>query len=76
MESVISDYRYIDGINIAHGGHTNVTLFRYGEGSVNRKRKLEETWTLEEADFSVQCARPHHGLLSAAGRPQGGRRSE
>ncbi|CAL4947307.1 unnamed protein product [Urochloa decumbens] len=56
MESVISDYRYIDGINIAHGGHTAVTLFRYGEGSVNHKRKLEETWTVEEADFNV------HGL--------------
>ncbi|KAG8078035.1 hypothetical protein GUJ93_ZPchr0007g4822 [Zizania palustris] len=58
MESVISDYRYIDGINIAHGGHTAVTLFRYGEGSVNHKRKLEETWTVEEADFNV------HGLTS------------
>ncbi|KAG2600913.1 uncharacterized protein LOC120708143 [Panicum virgatum] len=58
MESVISDYRYIDGINIAHGGHTTVTLFRYGEGSVNHKRKLEETWTVEEADFNV------HGLTT------------
>ncbi|TVU35014.1 hypothetical protein EJB05_16879, partial [Eragrostis curvula] len=58
MESVISDYRCIDGINIAHGGHTAVTLFRYGEGSVNHKRKLEETWTVEEADFNV------HGLTT------------
>ncbi|GJN17583.1 hypothetical protein PR202_gb04662 [Eleusine coracana subsp. coracana] len=58
MESVISDYRHIDGINIAHGGHTAVTLFRYGEGSVNHKRKLEETWTVEEADFNV------HGLTA------------
>ncbi|KAF0919199.1 hypothetical protein E2562_028482 [Oryza meyeriana var. granulata] len=53
MESVISDYRHIDGINIAHGGHTTVTLFRYGEGSFNHKRKLEETWTVEEADFNL-----------------------
>ncbi|EEE55427.1 hypothetical protein OsJ_03556 [Oryza sativa Japonica Group] len=53
MESTISDYRHIDGINIAHGGHTAVTLFRYGEGSVNHKRKLEETWTVEEADFNL-----------------------
>ncbi|GJM93044.1 hypothetical protein PR202_ga09563 [Eleusine coracana subsp. coracana] len=58
MESVISDYRHIDGINVAHGGHTAVTLFRYGEGSVNHKRKLEETWTVEEADFNV------HGLTA------------
>jgi hypothetical protein len=58
MESVISDYRHIDGINIAHGGQTAITLFRYGEGSVNHKRKLEETWTVEEADFNV------HGLTT------------
>ncbi|ONK64706.1 uncharacterized protein A4U43_C07F29030 [Asparagus officinalis] len=53
MESVIKDYRYIDGINIAHGGETAVTLFRYGEGSINHKRKLEEAWTIEEADFNL-----------------------
>ncbi|KAI0510625.1 hypothetical protein KFK09_011233 [Dendrobium nobile] len=56
MESIIDDYRYIDGINIAHSGRTVVTLFRYGEGSVNHKRRLEECWTIEEADFNL------HGL--------------
>lgn len=53
MESVIEDYRYIDGINIAHRGHTMVTLFRYGEGSANHKRRMEETWEIEEADFNI-----------------------
>lgn len=53
MESVIKDYRYINGINIAHAGKTAVTLFRYGEGSINHKRKLEETWNIEEVDFNL-----------------------
>ncbi|XP_042490958.1 uncharacterized protein LOC122070797 [Macadamia integrifolia] len=53
MESVIEDYRYIDGLNIAHSGRTVVTLFRYGEGSTNHKRKMEETWTIEEVDFNI-----------------------
>ncbi|KAF8406416.1 hypothetical protein HHK36_008503 [Tetracentron sinense] len=53
MESVIEDYRYIDGINIAHSGRTLVTLFRYGAGSANHKRKMEETWTIEEVDFNI-----------------------
>ncbi|PIA52580.1 hypothetical protein AQUCO_01000452v1 [Aquilegia coerulea] len=53
MESVIDDYRYIEGINIAHGGKTIVTLFRYGEGSANHKRRMEETWIIEEVDFNI-----------------------
>ncbi|OAY70939.1 hypothetical protein ACMD2_11509 [Ananas comosus] len=53
MESTIQDYRYVGGVNIAHAGRTNITLFRYGEGSVNHKRKMEETWTIEEVDFDV-----------------------
>ncbi|XP_042431935.1 uncharacterized protein LOC122022427 [Zingiber officinale] len=53
MESVIEDYRYVNGVNISHGGQTAVTLFRYGEGSVNHKRKMEESWTIEEIDFNL-----------------------
>ncbi|KAF6149755.1 hypothetical protein GIB67_017488 [Kingdonia uniflora] len=53
MESVIEDYRYIEGVNIAHRGKTMVTLFRYGAGSANHKRKMEETWTIEEVDFNI-----------------------
>ncbi|XP_058068890.1 uncharacterized protein LOC131218227 [Magnolia sinica] len=53
MESVIEDYKYIDGINIAHRGRTVVTLYRYGEGSANHKRKMEETWEIEEVDFNI-----------------------
>lgn len=52
MESVIEDYKYVDGINIAHGGTTVATLHRYG-GAHNHKRKIEETWKIEEIDFNI-----------------------
>ncbi|GLT58049.1 hypothetical protein SLA2020_309740 [Shorea laevis] len=52
MESVIGDYRYVEGINIAHGGKTTATLYRYGQ-AYNHKRKIEETWRIEEVDFNI-----------------------
>ncbi|KAI4316806.1 hypothetical protein L6164_024749 [Bauhinia variegata] len=52
IESVIEDYRYIDGINIAHGGKTIAMLYRYGAG-YNHKRKIEETWRIEEVGFNI-----------------------
>jgi len=52
MESFIQDYKYIDGINIAHAGRTATTLYRYGE-AYNHKRKIEETWRIEEVDFNI-----------------------
>ncbi|KAI3665495.1 hypothetical protein L6452_44122 [Arctium lappa] len=52
-ESVIEDYRYVEGVNIAHSGKTSVTVFRYGEQSSNHKRELEEKWRIEEVHFNV-----------------------
>ncbi|KAJ0577039.1 hypothetical protein HanPSC8_Chr05g0207551 [Helianthus annuus] len=52
-ESVIEDYRYVEGVNIAHSGKTSVTIFRYGEHSSNHKRELEEKWKIEEVHFNV-----------------------
>lgn len=52
-ESFMDNYRYVDGVNIAHSGKTNVTVFRYGEQSANHKREMEETWKIEEVDFNV-----------------------
>ncbi|KAM7516269.1 hypothetical protein LguiA_005852 [Lonicera macranthoides] len=52
-ESVIEDYKYVDGVNIAHSGRTSVTVFRYGEQSANHKRELEEKWKIEEVDFNA-----------------------
>lgn len=50
--TVIEDYRYVEGINIAHGGKTSAMLYRYGEAH-NHKRKIEETWKIEEIDFNI-----------------------
>ncbi|KAL5557261.1 hypothetical protein UlMin_039497 [Ulmus minor] len=52
-ESVMEDYKYVDGVNIAHSGKTRVTVFRYGEQSANHKRELEEKWKLDEVNFNV-----------------------
>lgn len=55
MESLIQDYRTIDGVNIAHGGQTTVSLFRFGEDSESHSQtKMEEIWTIEEVDFNIK----------------------
>ncbi|OVA17728.1 Protein of unknown function DUF620 [Macleaya cordata] len=54
MESLIHDYRHVDGINIAHAGRTTVSLFRFGENSESHSRtRMEEVWTIEEVDFNI-----------------------
>ncbi|KAL2346333.1 hypothetical protein Fmac_000333 [Flemingia macrophylla] len=52
IESMIEDYRYVDGIIIAHSGRTVATLYRYGAAQ-NHKRLIEEIWSIEEVDFNV-----------------------
>ncbi|MED6119083.1 hypothetical protein PIB30_008595 [Stylosanthes scabra] len=52
MESLIEDYRYVNGVNIAHGGKSVVMLYRYGV-EINHKRRVEETWKIEEIGFNV-----------------------
>lgn len=55
MESLMQDYRSIDGISIAHGGRTSVTLFRFGENSEGHSRtRMEEIWAIEEVDFNIK----------------------
>ncbi|KAK1441448.1 hypothetical protein QVD17_07352 [Tagetes erecta] len=54
MESLIQDYRTVEGINIAHGGVTTVLLFRYGEHENHSRTKMEEVWTIEELDFNIK----------------------
>ncbi|XWS33744.1 hypothetical protein CRYUN_Cryun22dG0109700 [Craigia yunnanensis] len=52
-ESVMDDYKYIDGVNIAHCGKTSVTVFRYVEQSANHKRQIKEKWQIEDVEFNV-----------------------
>lgn len=55
MESLIREYRTIDGINIAHSGKTSVSLFRYGESAEkNSRTRMEEVWSIEEVDFNIK----------------------
>ncbi|CAK9326231.1 unnamed protein product [Citrullus colocynthis] len=55
METLIQDYRTIDGVNIAHAGRTTVSLFRFGETAEGHsKTKMEENWEIEEVDFNIK----------------------
>lgn len=55
IESSIQDYRLVDGVNIAHMGHSVVTLFRFGEEAMSHtKTRMEEMWAIEEVAFSVE----------------------
>ncbi|KAK6135854.1 hypothetical protein DH2020_030401 [Rehmannia glutinosa] len=55
MESLVQDYRTINGVNIAHGGRTTVSLLRFGEDSEHHSRtRMEEVWSIEEVDFNVK----------------------
>ncbi|XP_010543752.1 PREDICTED: uncharacterized protein LOC104816566 [Tarenaya hassleriana] len=55
MESLIQDYRTVDGVQIAHAGRTSVSLFRFGENSDNHSRtRMEESWEIEEIDFNIK----------------------
>ncbi|XP_019175070.1 PREDICTED: uncharacterized protein LOC109170414 [Ipomoea nil] len=52
MESSLEDYKYVEGVNIAHAGKTAATIYRYGNNRSNRL-KIEEVWKLEEIDFNI-----------------------
>ncbi|KAL4282050.1 hypothetical protein GQ457_03G038890 [Hibiscus cannabinus] len=53
VESVVQDYKYVDGINIAHNGKTTTTLYRYGK-SHKHKRRIEETCRIDEVEFNIR----------------------
>lgn len=55
MESLLQDYRTVDGIQIAHSGKTWVSLFRFGGGPETHSRtRMEEVWQVEEVDFNIK----------------------
>ncbi|KAL8487618.1 hypothetical protein ACS0TY_024075 [Phlomoides rotata] len=54
INSVLGDYRPVEGIMIAHSGRSVVTLFRFGETAMSHtKTRMEEVWTIEEVAFNV-----------------------
>ncbi|PSS29294.1 Tagatose 1,6-diphosphate aldolase, partial [Actinidia chinensis var. chinensis] len=72
INSLLDDYRAVEGIMIAHSGRSVVTLFRFGEMAMNHtKTRMEETWTIEEVAFnvpglSVDCFIPPADLRSGS----------
>ncbi|KAH6838058.1 DUF620 family protein [Perilla frutescens var. hirtella] len=52
LESLLDDYRLVNGINIAHSGNTTASIYRYGK-TLKRRWRLEETWNIEEVDFNI-----------------------
>lgn len=55
VESLIQDYKTVDGIHIAHAGKTCASLSRFGEGPESHSRtRMEETWKIEEVDFNIK----------------------
>ncbi|KAF7811052.1 uncharacterized protein G2W53_032028 [Senna tora] len=54
INSFLGDYRPVEGIMIAHSGHSVVTLFRFGEMAMSHtKTRMEEAWTIEEVAFNI-----------------------
>ncbi|GJM95855.1 hypothetical protein PR202_ga12635 [Eleusine coracana subsp. coracana] len=54
INSLIEDYRPVDGIMIAHAGCSTATLFRFGEVAMSHtKTRMEEAWSIEEVAFNV-----------------------
>ncbi|XP_047337267.1 uncharacterized protein LOC124940771 [Impatiens glandulifera] len=72
VNSILDNYRPVDGIMIAHSGHSIVTLYRFGETIMSHtKSRLEEAWTIEEVAFnvpglSIECFIPPSDIRSGS----------
>ncbi|XP_024013794.1 uncharacterized protein LOC18021629 [Eutrema salsugineum] len=54
-ETMIEDYKTVDGIQIAHRGRTRVSLLRLDESlESHSKTTMEESWEIEEVGFNVK----------------------
>ncbi|KAI3756860.1 hypothetical protein L1987_56684 [Smallanthus sonchifolius] len=52
IESSLENYKYIDGVNIAHYGKTVTSIYRHEQGE-NTRWKIEETCTVKEVEFNI-----------------------
>lgn len=55
ISSAVGDYRDVDGVMVAHSGHSTVSLSRFGdelkvESVITR---MEESWVIEDVVFNV-----------------------
>ncbi|XP_068648017.1 uncharacterized protein [Aristolochia californica] len=55
IRSRMEDYRNVEGVMIAHSGHSSVSLTRFGDGvKVNLLvTRMEEVWTIDDVVFNV-----------------------
>ncbi|KAK4794229.1 hypothetical protein SAY86_012223 [Trapa natans] len=54
INSYLEDYRPVEGIMIAHSGHSVATVFRFGDAALSHtKTRMEERWTIDEVAFNV-----------------------
>lgn len=61
MSSAVGDYRDVDGVMVAHSGHSTVSLSRFGdelkvESAITR---MEESWVIEDVVFNVPGLCPY-----------------
>ncbi|KAK8473648.1 hypothetical protein PHAVU_001G200500 [Phaseolus vulgaris] len=56
MSTKIDDYRMVDGVMIAHSGHSSVMITRFGDNLKTGPAitRLEESWTIDDIAFNVQ----------------------
>ncbi|CAJ1880514.1 unnamed protein product [Sphenostylis stenocarpa] len=56
MSTKIDDYRMVDGVMIAHAGHSTVIITRFGDNLKTGPAitRLEESWTIDDVAFNVQ----------------------
>ncbi|KAD2393137.1 hypothetical protein R6Q59_012777 [Mikania micrantha] len=72
INSSLGDYRSVEGVMIAHSGHSVVTLFRFGDMAMSHtKTCMEELWSIEEIAFnvpglSIDCFIPPADLKAAS----------
>ncbi|KAK6941967.1 Protein of unknown function DUF620 [Dillenia turbinata] len=55
MRSKIEDYRSVDGVMIAHSGHTSAVITRFGDSlrTGSAITQMEETWVIDDLAFNV-----------------------
>ncbi|KAH1078815.1 hypothetical protein GLYMA_19G204600v4 [Glycine max] len=56
MSTKIEDYKMVDGVMIAHAGHSTVIITRFGDNLKTGPAitRLEESWTIDDVAFNVQ----------------------